>query len=71
LQILSIDFLNKRVKIRWSSVSGKTYILERAEMNGSKLEVIKDNMKNNVNESAIMINSEQEKSIYRMRIDSD
>ncbi len=40
-------------------------------MNGSKLEVIKDNMKNNVNESAIMINSEQEKSIYRMRIDSD
>jgi len=71
LQILSIDFLNKRVKIRWSSVSGKTYILERAEMNGSKFEIIKANMKANENESAIMINSEQEKSIYRMRIDSD
>ena len=71
MQILSIDFLNKWVKIRWSSVSGKTYILERAEMNGSKFEIIKANMKANENESAIMINSEQEKSIYRMRIDSD
>ena len=40
-------------------------------MNGSKFEIIKDNMKDNENESAIMINSEQEKSIYRMRIDSD
>ena len=70
MKIISIDFLNKRVKIRWSSVSGKTYILERAEMN-SKFEIIKANMKANENESAIMINSEQEKSIYRMRIDSD
>ena len=41
-----------------SSVSDKTYILERAEMNGSKFEIIKANMKSNENESAIMINSE-------------
>ena len=46
----------------------KKYILGRAEMNGSKFEIIKYNMKNNENKSAIMINSEQEKSIYRLRI---
>lgn len=47
LKMLSIDVLNKRVKIRWSSVSGKTYILERAEMNGGKFIIIKDNAKAN------------------------
>ena len=71
LEILSIDVLNKRVKIRWSSVSGKTYILERAEMNGLKFKIIKDNIKANEPESAIRINSEKGKSIYRIRIDSD
>ena len=71
LEILSIDVLNKRVKIRFSSVSCKTYILEWAEMNGSELKITKDIMKANWPESAIMINSENEKSIYRIRIDSD
>jgi len=47
LEILSIDVLNKRVKIRFNSVSGKTYTLERAEMNGSKFKFIKDKMKDN------------------------
>ena len=37
-------------------------------MNGGKFEIIKDNMKANENESTIMINSEQEKSIYCLRI---
>ena len=53
LEILSIDVLNKRVKIRWSTVSGKAYILERAEMNGSKFKIIKDNMKDNKSESLL------------------
>ena len=40
----------------------------RAEMNGIKFKIIKDNMKSNGPESAIRINSEKEKSIYRLRI---
>ena len=68
LEILSIDVLKRGVKIRWSSVLGKNYVLERADMAGREFKVIKEGLKAVDTETEIGVNLGDDKSIYRIKV---